>query len=240
MAPCWQVETWGLSPSLFPTHISASKHFLFGWNLFSWFESSRNSSSIDADDGTKWSLASRRADCSTSSAIPRPRLFLWSIKHILLTWETELGHHLQGETPWSLGLSLGRLVVAVMSGKQRGLLSFAVAHSHLTSDIFLTSGSGRPKAATQINPINQAAAGLSFKSIQPVPSSRKEKSLPSPWALGHGGYLGIDELQDHCSSQSKLHFLSSDKTSFFLSTVHKICIHFSREIMYLWQISLFC
>lgn len=70
-----------------------------------------------------------------------------------------------------------------------------------------------------------------------MPSSRKEKSLPSPWALGHGGYLGIDELQDHCSSQSKLQFLSSDKSSFFLSTVHKICIHFSREIMYLWQIS---
>ena len=76
MAPCWQVGTWSLSPSLFPTHTSASKHFLFGWNLFCWFESSRNSSSIDADDGTKWSLASRRADCSTSSAIPRPRLSL--------------------------------------------------------------------------------------------------------------------------------------------------------------------
>ena len=164
----------------------------------------RNSSSIDADDGTKCSLASRRADCSTGSAIPHPRLFLWSIKHTLLTWETESGNHLQGETPWRLGLSLGWLVADVMSGKQRGLLSFAVAHYCLTSDISLTSGAGRPRAATQISPMNQAAAGLSFKSIQPMPSSRKKKSLPSPWALGHGRYLGIDELQDHCSSQSKL------------------------------------
>lgn len=182
MAPCWQLGTWDLSLSLFPTHTSASKHFLFGWSLFCWFESSRNSSSIDADDGTKRSLASRRADCSTSSAVPHPRLFLWSIKHTLLTWETESGNHLQGETPWSLGLSLGWLAAAVMAGKQRGLLSFAVAHCRLTRDISLTSGSGRPRAATQISPMNPAAAGLSFKSIQlcPHPGRRSHCPLHGP------------------------------------------------------------
>ena len=138
------------------------------------------------------------AQCLTHTI---PSLNIWCVQ-ILLTNANNLC--MQGETPWRLGLSLGWLVADVMSGKQRGLLSFAVAHYCLTSDISLTSGAGRPRAATQISPMNQAAAGLSFKSIQPMPSSRKKKSLPSPWALGHGRYLGIDELQDHCSSQSKL------------------------------------
>lgn len=103
----------------------------------------------------------------------------------------------------------------------------------LSSDISLTSGSGRPRAATEITHMSQATAGLSFKSIQPVPSSRKEKSPQSPRALGNGRYLGIDALPTHCPFQSKLYILSSDKTSSFLTAVCKIWIHFSRDIMYL-------
>lgn len=53
------------------------------------------------------------------------------------------------------------------------------------------------------------------------------------------GVPGIDTLPTSLSISTECHILSWNKTFFFLTTLHKICIHFSSEIIYLWQISLY-
>lgn len=87
-----------LSPS--PTHSRVSQHFLFEWDLFCWFEFLGNSSSNDAGNGTECSLASRRVDCSTSSAesLISASFRLISKAHSSHV-EKEPGSHSQDETP---------------------------------------------------------------------------------------------------------------------------------------------
>lgn len=74
---CLAAERWGglvrtpadkQGSSGSPTWAPTPQHFLFGWDLFYWFEFSGSSLSSDIGSGTKCSLASRRVDCSTSPA----------------------------------------------------------------------------------------------------------------------------------------------------------------------------
>lgn len=144
MAPCWQLGTWDLSPSLFPTHTSASKHFLFGWNLFCWFESSRALHPLmqTMEQNVHWLPEGLIAPLVLQSLIPG------SFFECDKAYSSHMGNWIgqssaRWNTPWSLGLSLGWLAT-VMSGKQRGLLSLLLLLP-LDQWHLLTSGSGRPE-----------------------------------------------------------------------------------------------